>query len=146
MSKFNLPNGWEVAHAESWVSHSELQDNGLPPLGDPAFCEKADCDCDTESFADGFRMPNPERENRIITAIDPKTKKRVKVTQCPPGFEQADENAPITTCVPAQVEGRAGLKSMARLSGNSKGVKDLGNKFKDHMSKLKNQKEIKSVD
>lgn len=146
MSTFSLPNGWDVSPVESWVSHSELIDNGLPALGDPSFCEKSDCKCDTESFADGVRLPNPERESRIITAIDPKTKKRVKVSQCPPGFEQADEDAPITTCVPAQVEGKAGLKSMARLGGgikNMKGLGDVGEKFKSHMaSKLGGPKNI----
>jgi hypothetical protein len=140
MSTFNLPNGWEVSPAKSWVSHSELSDNGFPALGDPAFCEKADCKCDTESFGDkgmGVRLPNPERENRIITAIDPETKKRVKVTQCPPGFEQADENAPITTCVPSSVEGKAGLKTMAKLGGgmkNLKGLDTVAEKFKSKIS------------
>lgn len=136
MSTFNLPNGWEVSPSESWVSHSELADNGLPSLGDPAFCEEPDCKCDTKSFGDGvgLRLPNPERENRIITAIDPETKKRVKVTQCPPGFEQADEDAPITTCVPAQVEGKAGLKTMAKLGGGMKNLSGIADKFKNKMS------------
>ena len=127
MSTFHLPNGWEVAHSESWVSTSPLEDNGFPSLGDPSFCEKPDCKCDTKSFADGMRLPNPERENRIITALDPKTGKRERVSQCPPGYQQENEEAPITTCIPSTIEGRAGLKARAQLASSKGGLNKTKN-------------------
>lgn len=142
MSNFNLPNGWEVSHAESWVSTSPLEDNGFPQLGDPSFCEKADCECDTKSFSDdsaGIRLPNPERDNRIITALNPKSGKRERVTQCPPGFKQENEEAPITTCIPAAIEGKAGLKARAQLMASKGGLnktKDIGGKGDGQVARL----------
>jgi hypothetical protein len=143
MSSFNLPNGWEVSPAESWVSSSPLEDNGLPQLGDPSFSEESYCECDTKSFADesggGMRLPNPERENRIITALNPKTGKRERVTQCPPGFKQENEDAPITTCIPATIEGKAGLKARAQLMASKGGLnktKDIGGKADGQVARL----------
>ncbi len=110
-------------------------DNGLPPLGDPSFCEKPDCNCDTKSFADdsssGAGIPNPERENRIITALNPKTGKRERVSQCPPGFKQENEDAPITTCIPTTIEGKAGLKARAQLMASRSKMKGGLDKTKD---------------
>lgn len=152
MSTFNLPNGWEVAHSEAWVSTSPLEDNGLPQLGDPSFCEKSDCECDTKSFADdsaGIRLPNPERENRIITALNPKTGKRERVTQCPPGFKQENEDAPITTCIPATIEGKAGLKARAQLMASKGGLnktKDIGSKKDGQVSRLSKLKGDSGLD
>lgn len=147
MSKFNLPSGWEVSHSEAWVSNESLVDRGMPSLGDPSFCEKADCECDTKSFGDGMglRMPNPERQNRIITAIDPETKKRVKVNQCPPGFEQQDEDAPVTTCIPSQVKGKASIKTRAQMAGGPKSLQNLGDKVKKRLSNKSNLKSMPDV-
>jgi hypothetical protein len=152
MSNFNLPNGWEVSHAESWVSTSSLEDNGFPQLGDPSFSEESYCECDTKSFSDdsaGIRLPNPERENRIITALNPKTGKRERVTQCPPGFKQENEDAPITTCIPATIEGKAGLKARAQLMTSRGGLnktKDIGDKKDGQVARLSKLKGDSGLD